>query len=241
MTFWRMASPREERHRHGVRRTPRRAGSRALARKTAGKDAWEGAGAKRARGNGRGEARAGNRGGIARAGTPQAPAAPIEREGKRGRWRDLKSGGGSCNPAARLLHQPLPLPRLLLHASTASNRSSARPSIGANRGCLAGSSAPPHVALPLCILCFLRLQMCTSTTHLYSSAPQGFVAAIPRLTGPLPNSCMCVLPSPSSVLPPILPYSFLCCSSFPPPLPLLCFFVLMLCSSLLFVVLSRNR
>ena len=29
-------------------------------------------------------ARVGNRGGIARAGTPQAPAAPIERDGKRG-------------------------------------------------------------------------------------------------------------------------------------------------------------
>ena len=109
-----------------------------------------------------GARRAGNRRGIARAGTPQAPAAPIEREGKRGGcWRDLKSGGGSCNPAARLLHQPLPLPRLLLHASTASNLSSARPSIGANCGCLAGSPAPPpHVDLPLCFLCWYALPSC---------------------------------------------------------------------------------
>ena len=49
----------------------------------------------RARGNGRGEARAGNRGGIARAGTPQAPAAPIEREGKRGEGEREEGAGGT--------------------------------------------------------------------------------------------------------------------------------------------------
>ena len=50
----------------------------------------------------------------------------------------------------------------------------------------AGSSAlPPHAALPLCFLCFVRLQICASTTHLCSSFPQGFVAAssAPRIRG----------------------------------------------------------
>ena len=49
-----------------------------------------------------------------------------------------------------------------------------------------GSSAlPPHAALPLCFLCFVRLQICASTTHLCSSSPQGFVAAssAPRIRG----------------------------------------------------------
>ena len=40
-------------------------------------------------------ARAGNRGGIARAGTPQAPAAPIEREGKRGEGGREEGAGGT--------------------------------------------------------------------------------------------------------------------------------------------------
>ena len=151
-----MASDGRHTEREVVRSREKRRG------KTHGKGQARGAHA----GRGTGEARAGNRRGIARAGTPQAPAAPIEREGKRGGcWRDLKSGGGSCNPAARLLHQPLPLPRLLLHASTASNLSSARPSIGANRGCLAGSSAPPHVALPLCFLCWYALPSCITWTQ----------------------------------------------------------------------------
>ena len=50
----------------------------------------------------------------------------------------------------------------------------------------AGSSAlPPHAALPLCFLCFVRLQICASTTHFCSSSPQGFVAAssAPRIRG----------------------------------------------------------
>ena len=50
----------------------------------------------------------------------------------------------------------------------------------------AGSSAlPPHAALPLGFLCFVRLQICASTTNLCSSSPQGFVAAssAPRIRG----------------------------------------------------------
>ena len=51
-------------------------------------------------------------------------------------------------------------------------------------------------------------------------------------SSPLLDSCMYrCFPHPCSVLPPILSYSFLCYTAFPPPLLLLCFLVLVLCSA----------
>ena len=167
--------------------------------------------------------------------TPHTSARRCVREKKRRRPlpQDLESGSppppSSCSssPAAtpRRLKPP-PADRSCFLCSTSSRGSA--PMLP-----LLPPPADLHFQESPLQLCPPRIRGCYS--RLAAACPPH-----PRFS-PLPDLCMCVLPSPSSVLPPILPYSFLCCSSFPPPLPLLCFFVLMLCSSLLFVVLSRNR
>lgn len=77
----------------------------------------------------------------------------------------------------------------------------------------------------------LPASICRLPTATVTRAPSATMPGTSQPPPALPDSCMYVLPSPSSVLPPILPSSFLCVSAFPPPLPLLYF--LYLCSALL--------
>jgi len=127
------------------------------------------------------------------------------------RRRELESG-------ARPLHQPLPLPRLT---------SAATP-------CIHSLQSEFHPSADWSY----RLQIVA--VFLCSTSSRG-------------SPLLPLLPPPADIhshdsplqlchrFMYVFPLSFLCCSSFPPPLPLLCFLVLMLCSSLLFVVLRRNR